>query len=297
MLATAACACGVWNDQGETIDLDPLLSALEQLRYSGVERLVVRGGEPFLEPDRLFALLSAAAEFGLSCEVHTTGTLIEPAHVEWLRLLPVDLVLLIAGRDSASFEKNTGVPGSWNRLQCMIEVLRSAGISFFAKVPAALDNWIEAQEVSDWAHKVGAAGVFYLTYLPEDEYSLAEFREITGPKSPAEMAVTLQQFMINGQSQFCYHHRYFIAADGRVTPCIAQRRATADLKTMPMSEILRKKQLSYLRNSARNALPACGSCEFRFGCSACLVRTEQIKGSAVARHWNCHFDPENAVWE
>jgi radical SAM protein with 4Fe4S-binding SPASM domain len=292
-----ACACGVWRDQAAPLPIAELLSAVEHLSYVGVQLLVVRGGEPLLEAERLWELVAAACRLGMRCEIHSTGTLIDKEAVSRLRGLPVQMVLPIVAREPARFDRAVGLAGSWTALQSGLAALQSAGIPFSAKVPAHLECLEEAEATAAWATELGATQISFVSYLTSVNAAPLDLRKWLGPGSPQNMAVTLQQFLTNGQSQFCLDRSYFIAGDGRVTPCIAQRRPLADLVQADMATILRENRLSPLDKTARHQMPECRACEFRMGCRACLVRTEQLTGAATGRHWSCRYNPETATWE
>lgn len=292
----AACTCGVWHDQGSPAPMAALADSIQQLSYTGLKVLVVRGGEPFLAAERLRALLAIAARLGLRAEIHTTGVLLNADFVSLLRDLPVHLVLLVAAREEKPFDSAVGRIGSWAGLQKGIATLTAAGVSFSAKVPVDLDQPEAGEATGVWARAIGATQVSALYYLTGFDGPPTGLSRRFGPSSPQDMAVTLTQFLTNGQSQFCYDKACFIALDGRVTPCIGQRAPLACLGETDMATILRTEMLSPPQNMARQHQPGCHACEFRFGCSACVVRTEQVTGSGASRHWVCRYDPEVGTW-
>lgn len=72
----------------------------------------------------------------------------------------------------------------------------------------------------------------------------------------------------------------FIAADGNLSACIGHRKPIANLRETSMTTVLHNDLINLSRaETARPAMPTCRGCEFRYGCWACLVRTEQIQGS------------------
>ncbi len=297
ILTPLACACGVWSDQAQPLPLGKLLDAVEQLRYAGVGTLIVRGGEPLLAANRLCDLITAACRLGMHCEVHSTGVLLSEEYVSRLRGLPVHFSLLIPDKDEAHCDRAVGRPGSWAKLQDAIAALTPAGISFSAKIPVHLARLEDSNATMAWARELGATSTSLFYYLTAPESSPDDLKLAFRPGSPQEMAVGLPEFLINGQSQFCFDNSYFITADGRLTPCLAQRAPLANLAETDMATILREERLEALRHTARHDIPACKACEFRMGCRACLVRTEQMTGSAQSRHWNCGYEPDTGTWQ
>ncbi|OGO37394.1 MAG: hypothetical protein A2W35_06820 [Chloroflexi bacterium RBG_16_57_11] len=296
-LTPFACACGVWSDQGPPLPLNRLLAAVEQLRYAGVDYLIVRGGEPLLVADRLCDLILAACRLGMQCEVHSTGVLLSEDIVNRLRGLPVHFILLIPTKEKVLFDQAVDRPGSWVKLLQAISALTSAGISFSTKIPAHLADLESANATAMWANDLGATNNSLLYYLAATGGSSEELVRAFRLGSPQAMAVGLEDFVINGQSQFCFDNSYFITGDGRLMPCIARRTPLASLAETDMATILREDQLEPVRHTARHETPACRACEFRLGCRACLVRTEQLTGSVGSRHWNCAYEPETGTWQ
>lgn len=296
VLTPEACTCGVWNDQGEPLSIETLICAIEQLNIIGVERLVVRGGEPLLEPGRLSSLVRAATKLGMHCEIHTTGTIIEEKMIARMQRLPIHFVLLVAAKDAAEFDAAVGRCGSWAKLRQGINVLSSYGISFSAKVPVSLESPPDLSAMKSWLKELGASKIEYLPFMSGAGCTSADLKAAIGPTGPADMAVNLPRFIANGQCHACLDHSYFIAADGRMTPCIAERSATVDLSSTDISVILREEMLSSDLDLPRWKVSECKGCEFRLGCKSCAVRTRQIRGTSQSRHWNCGYSPETATW-
>lgn len=249
-----------------------------------------------LEPERLWRLVSTATQLGMQCEIHTTGTLIDDDMIRKVHKRPVRFVLLVAAMEAEEFDSYVGVPGSWSRFQEGITALRSSGTSFSAKTPVSFNSLEKKSTIASWLKEMGATNVAHFLYLSESYGIQTDLRAALGPTCAMDMAVGLYQFARNGQCHSCFDHSYFIAADGRITPCIGQRKAIANLFTSDMADILRKGELTSQRSTSRVEITECKSCEFRLGCWACIVRTEQINGTPLTRHWNCRYSPETTTW-
>jgi radical SAM protein with 4Fe4S-binding SPASM domain len=290
-----ACTCGVWADDGAALPAGKLLAAVEQLASLGVERVVLRGGEPFLEQATLWAVLDLADHLGMACNIHSTGMLIEPDQIERLRGRRVRLTLMVASRDITAFDAASRSPGSGGRLHALLPRLVEAGLPFVAKVPAMAGELEDAKRCAAWALDAGAAGVEYLLHAPAD--SMEELRRAFGPASPADMAVDVAGFHKNGDGHSCFDRSLFIARDGTVAPCPGLRHPLGSLQTAPMAEILRTDAGAFAASKARRAVATCDRCEFRMGCWACLARTVQIEKSADGPHWNCRYAPAAGEWK
>jgi len=294
-LTQSACACGRWDDGGPALPLERLLSAVEDLSLVGVSRLVVKGGEPLLEPDRLWGLIEASLAHSLRCEIHSTGLPLDERALRAVAGRPVSFVFLVPSHEPATFDRLVGVAGSQARLRGNLAALRAAGVRFGAIVPAAIEGLEAAEATAAWAQAEGARQIEYLFHVPAGAGGLPAMRKALAPQTPTDMAVDLQAFLRNGQSQYCFDRAYFIAADGRVTPCIGRREPLAHLAESDMATILREARLASLDHTGRPDVPACAGCEFRYGCTACLVRSEEHAGPG-APHWSCPYDPASGAW-
>ncbi len=295
-LTSDACSCGVWSDHGEFLPIDELVSAVEILNEVGVDKLIIRGGEPFLEADRLWALLDAGTGLGMRLEVHSTGHLIDESVANRLRGKPVHLVLLAPSNREHDFEQAVGVPGSFDALVNAAAALKAARVAFSLKVPFRVADREGLDRVAAWGRELGAAVVMVFPYASGSGESVEELGAFTGASSPQSFKVGVDAFQANGETHYCFDNAYFIAADGRMMPCIGWRKELVDLNETGMEDVLREEMLQEVDDLARRHTPACGGCEFRLGCRACLVRTVERKGHAGARHWNCMYDPDTATW-
>lgn len=291
-----ACACGVWADQDGRLPIERLIRAIDELHLAGVHRLVIRGGEPFLHPEHLWELVAIASRREMICEVHSTGNRIDAEAARRLRGRHVHMVLLAAADTKEQFERAVGLPGSFDAFVNATKVLANAGVPFSVKVPVSLADPDEGQRTAEWARGLGAIRVMPILHSCDCGNPTDALTTAAGARSPRAFAIDVDGFYSNGDSQYCLDNAYFIAADGRMTPCIGWRERLADLKETEMETVLRQEVLGALSRTSRRHLPACRGCEFRLGCRACLVRTIQRRGSAEARHWTCRYEPETATW-
>jgi radical SAM protein with 4Fe4S-binding SPASM domain len=290
-----ACSCAVWGDSGAPLPLEILLSTIEKLNATGATKLLIRGGEPFLRREALWEVLQLASRLAMHMEVHTTGLLIDEQTADRLSRLLVMLSILVPGNDEAAYREVCQEPTAHKALEASLDALVRAGVPFSAKIPITPDRASRANQTRAWITGLGAIDARFLPYLPEAGGTMADLCNLVGPSSPAGMAAGWAEFCSNGTCHPCYDNAYFIAMDGRVTPCSGHREAVASLQDMNIDEILRNRLLAPFEDTARRHVTTCRQCEFRFGCTACLVRTEQVNGTD-GRHWLCRYTPETASW-
>jgi MoaA/NifB/PqqE/SkfB family radical SAM enzyme len=297
-LTTRACVCGVWPAQGKRLSLKDRIFAIERLNEQGKSRLVIQGGEPLLLWDEMLEMVKSASRLGMSCEIHSTGILLDRSRVELLRGHKVSFALLLAPPPEFDFNAAVGRHDAWDKLHNAIELLRQSGVPFSAKVPLSVSATERADQLGEWAFALGAGSVEYIFYAPPvDGYTVDALCATSKPSSPQAMAVGATEFIQNAQCHSCFANACFIASDGLVSPCMGMREPLADLQEIPMTQVLREDRLGPPQEStARWRMAECALCEFRFGCWSCLVRTTEFRGSSQARHWDCPYEPQTGTW-
>lgn len=295
--ATAeACACGVWPREGDALSIERLVAAIEELHEAGSAKLEIRGGEPFLEPDRLSALVETAARFGMGLEIHTTGQLLDEEWAQRLAAASAEVVLLAIAEQPEEFDIEARCPGSHEAFVGAVDRLAAAGIPFAVKVPVDVTDLPTGKRAVGWARRIGAESVLILYHAAGSAQPDAVLRDALALRSPQAFVADVESFHVNGESQFCLADSHTIAFDGRVLPCIGWRHELADLREVDMDVFLREERASEIQQMSRDRVSACGGCEFRFGCRACLVRTLDRAGKIDSRHWNCAYDPSAGAW-
>ncbi|MCP3687591.1 MAG: radical SAM protein [Gammaproteobacteria bacterium] len=299
-----ACGCGVWPDQGAAVETGSLISTLERLHEKGYDKLVIRGGEPFLEKSKLFEIINRASELSMMTTVHTTGVLIDQPFLEQVANLNIQFVLLVPCADSSSYENFTNIKNGWHRLLQAFALLNKTKLQFSAKIPANVCHLDSSFALIDWVKAQGATKVSYIAYttnetnaLNGDEQKLRLLYALA-KTSPTQMAVDVQSFYQNAQCQSCFDNNCTVAKNGDVIPCMGIRKPVANLHKTSITEVLREDlMLDYQTTTGRSTTEPCARCEFRFGCWSCLAQNDFLAESDDNRHWNCLYDPKTTNWD
>ncbi|MEW6117923.1 MAG: radical SAM protein [Nitrospirota bacterium] len=297
-LAAEPCGCFVSPKTDTEISMLPMeriVRSVELLRSLGFDRLVIAGGEPFREADRLWQLLELAARLGMKSELHTTGV-IDCEMIERLCSFDVRIAMPFAASNTRAFNRAVRHPSGYNSLLNAVSRFASRGVAFTAKIPARIGREEAAIATADFAVSHGAVGIKFLVYGLPGKHTPEHIRNVVAPQGPADMAVDLRQFMINSQRHHCFYNALFIGADGAVKPCPGWKIAVASLAEESLATILGQGFFDRFAATARNDITSCSACEFRLGCRACLVRTIEWKGSLDAHHWLCSYEPGAGVW-
>jgi radical SAM protein with 4Fe4S-binding SPASM domain len=155
------CYCNLPLNDREAIDkelkTDEAYRIFDQMAEAGCLWLLITGGEPLLRKDFL-DIWAYAKKKGFIPSLYTNGTLLTPeiadALVEWPPFL-VEITLY--GATEETYEKITGIPGSFKRCQNGIELLLERNIPLGLKTMAMTVNQEEIQGMIAYADDLGVS--------------------------------------------------------------------------------------------------------------------------------------------
>ncbi|MBN1660644.1 MAG: radical SAM protein [Anaerolineae bacterium] len=128
---------------------------LDQLADAGCLRLLWTGGEPLLRPD-FCDLHRYAKRKGLLTVLFTNATLLTPDMVAFLQeWRPWWIEVTLYGMTAPTYERVTGVPGSFARCLRGIEMLREAGFNLRLKTMAMRLNIHELEDMYRFSADLG----------------------------------------------------------------------------------------------------------------------------------------------
>ena len=104
--------CDLWEGI-ENISFDKALTILDDAVKIGTKTVVLTGGEPFIHP-RLFDIIKASKQRGLTVNVTTNGTLIDK-HWEQLTHSGVDSLSFSIDGLAATHDRIRGRKGAWKK--------------------------------------------------------------------------------------------------------------------------------------------------------------------------------------
>ena len=157
---------------GTPLSLDEYVRFFRDLRDLGTFELTFSGGEPLLYPD-FFELGRVARQLGFALPVKTNGVALEEAVAE--RLLkevdPFIVEISLHGARPATYERQTRVSGSFERLMANLQSLRKLGLR--AQLNATLTAWNEAEweEMISLAEAIGMRIQIDSNVTPRDDGS------------------------------------------------------------------------------------------------------------------------------
>jgi radical SAM protein with 4Fe4S-binding SPASM domain len=153
------CYCGHLNAQtraqaGE-LETDVVLRILAEAADAGCLFMVLSGGEPLLRPDfpRIYA---ASRRLGMLTTVFTNATLVDERLLEVFREYPPRMVeISLYGVTPQTYERVSGVPGSFARAWKGIDALLEAGVRVGLKTMILRDNLDEIVAIEAKATELG----------------------------------------------------------------------------------------------------------------------------------------------
>jgi radical SAM protein with 4Fe4S-binding SPASM domain len=132
------------------------LKISEEAVAEGLLFLQITGGEPLLRSD-FFEIFEPLTTLGLSLNLYTNATLASPAVAARLaKAPPARMEVSIYGATAETYERITGVPGSYDRAVRGILALRDTG-AFEMLIKGTLSQWNvgEREQMRDLAHEWG----------------------------------------------------------------------------------------------------------------------------------------------
>ena len=128
---------------------------LDQIVDEGCLWLLLTGGEPLLRPDFL-NIYTYAKRKGLLVTLFTNGTLITPRIADYLAdWRPFKVEITLYGRTQETYERITGIPGSYERCMRGIDLLLERGVPLKLKTMLMTLNKHELWDIKAYAESLG----------------------------------------------------------------------------------------------------------------------------------------------
>jgi MoaA/NifB/PqqE/SkfB family radical SAM enzyme len=260
-----------------------VLAIIDQVAAPGCLSLLITGGEPLLRRD--FAEIYRHAKLaGLDVTVFTNGTPVTAAIVELFQDLPPRVVeITLYGATAATYERITGVPGSYRRCLAGIERLHNGGIRLGLKTMLMTLNSHEFAAIEGLSRSFGAR----FRFDPVLNACLDGSREPLALRVAADEAVALEFASAERRQGWVdVHARYpempatdrvfqcgagetgfHVNALGDLQPCLMLPGVSYGLLTGTFREGWAG--MAHLREIRASAGNRCGVCQRRLYCGYC----------------------------
>lgn len=248
-----------------------ICSILDQMADLGVLRLTFSGGEPSLRPD-MGDILQYAHHRGFLIQLLTNATRITLPFVETLEREGVaDVVVSVYGASAATYERMTGVAGSFAHFARGLSYLRNRSFEVTARMPVTTIN---ARDVDACQALIQSYGFKFQYCLDIHARTDGALTPLQYRLSPAEKAALDHRKLGAGLAQWvsdscspdepfiscaCGHTRFAVTPYGEMNLCVAFPIPKYDLRAGTVHagwEVL-KRTVDEARPGAEYQCPTC----------------------------------------
>ncbi|MCU0285311.1 MAG: radical SAM protein [Acidobacteria bacterium] len=294
---TSLCACGAWPSPLKSIGYD-ISKLVYELSEWGCNEIVVKGGDPFLNPDALRHLVSEARDKNIKISLHTPGILINDQEWDFIKNNFIHLLIPVFGSNPGIHDSITGVSGSFQALEVLLNRWsKERAFPLTVQIIQVNDQALYMNEMIDFLKKYNVESFIHNTYMSHDNpygnnKTHGEAFQMLLKKSYNDFKVTMDMFFRFAIGHVCWQDSLAFNFAGEVMPCIAARdHVIGNIANESLFDILRTERHRPYRNAGNDTIPSCHGCEFRYACWSCSLMTERIYGTWKNQGWNCCYDP------
>ena len=292
--------------------LDTIRRIVDEIVQAGCLYLTLTGGEPLVRKDFL-EIYDHVRDKGILVTLFTNGTLITRQLADYLeKRPPLKVEISLYGATEGTYERITGVPGSYRQCRRGISLLLERGISVAVKTPAMTLNKDEIASLQDLAAEMGCP--FYYDLMLHPRLNTMEDR--MGPYSfglsvdeKLRMTVSDRATLDAWQAEYLrlkgvprqrtrYKcgaglHAFFVEPAGSLVMCVNSRWPAYDLASGTFEE-----GWAFLRALRAELAPAddpCAGCEIYWLCRSCVGRSQLEYGPQERDEpveWHCQLAHE-----
>ncbi len=280
-----SCACS----QAEELSTKQAADLLRQAADAGCLFMVLSGGEPLLRGDFLH-LYEVAKRLGLLVTVFTNGSLISTRHADvFVDLPPQSVEVSVYGATEATYERVTGVRGSYQRARQGIETLLERGVPVAMKTMVLRDSVHEVLQIEAWAKELGVSFRMDPVVTPRldgDPGPLAQrvnpeiavAVEMDSAERRDKVAAFVENQLARGASETLASDRIFrcgagrasfhLDPQGKIRPCLMGRSIVNNTSEMGFTEAWRATAKA-VDEATWEGVGGCAECPDIFLCGYC----------------------------
>ncbi len=283
------CHCNIIPElRREELTTEEAYSILDQLAKAGCLEISFTGGEPLTRPD-IFEILTYSKKKGFYVTLLTNGTLVRPGVADKLRDINIDKIeISFYSVTSQTFDKITGVRGSFHRCLGGIKLLKKGNIPIVLKMPVMTLNLKEFDRVKELAREQGILFRYNHIIMPNFDGSPGPLLYRLSPKETVDLEIANYPFADSEKESvqkdskpIIRKDRFFYCSAGRnslaINPygelnlCLDFHFPRYDLKK---GDLLSgwKVLVDYVAGAKPGESYQCRDCEFRDFCCWCPVQ-------------------------
>ena len=288
--------------QLQELTLDEHRRILDEMADAGCLWLLLTGGEIFARRDFL-EIYTHAKRRGFIITLFTNGTLMTEAIADYLvEWRPFAVEITLYGRTRETYERLTGVPGSFDRCMRGINLLLERGLPLKLKTVAVTLNKHEVRAMQQFAEELGVEFRFDTEMNPRIDCSQSplgvrltpeecvEF-DLQDPERVAEWHLFAEQFLrpvhTPETSDQLYHcgggiDSFAIGPYGDMSICVLSQQDTYRLRTGSVHEGWHEFLLRVRDKKKITRATKCVACELKAMCGMCPANGELENGDPEA---------------
>jgi radical SAM protein with 4Fe4S-binding SPASM domain len=294
---------GAVDEQAREVPTARLLSVIDEIAEAGCLNLLLTGGEVLLRPD-FEELYRHALDRGLLVTVFTNGTLVTDRVADLFdRHRPLLVEVSLYGMTRETYERVTGVPGSFDRCLAGIRRLADRGVPLKLKTMALAWNAHEVGAMQAFAEELGVAfrydGLLNArvdcgasrhgdVQMPPRELLALELED---PVQRAKLESSAEDVRALSGRDLAFEQVYTCGAGqvsftidpyGRMQMCQLSRKAAFDLADESFATIW-SDRFGALRARSWQTASACRTCNLQPLCGSCPGAAELESGDIEAQ--------------
>jgi len=270
---------------------------LDQMAEAGCIWLLVTGGEPMVRRDWL-DIYAYAKKKGSIITLFTNGTLVTPEIADYLHhYRPQGVEITLYGATRETYERVTGVPGSFERCTRGIELLVERRITLYLKSVVLAINQHEIGEMKAYARRLGVPFRYdsviwprldggkepYETRLEPEEVVRLELQDEDRRAGWRQQAERLLRPV---NSPFLYTcgagvSSFFVNPYGHLSLCVSARQPSYDLRQGTFAEAWEEFLPEIKSRRCTKDFP-CRHCNLLSICGSCPAVAEMDSGDPEA---------------
>jgi len=273
------------TDCGEQLTYEEICHILDQLADEGCLWLCITGGEPLVRPD-FRDIYSYAKHKGFIITIFSNGTLLTPIIADFLVKQPPFVIdITLYGMTAETYEKVTGVPGSFSRCINGIELAVERHLPVKLKTIILTLNAHELHDMRRYAKRLGVGFRYDPLINAKVDGSVEPTKYRLSPEKIVSLEMADDQLVeelsreytrlcgVRGNREFLYTcgagtNNCHITSDGKLNLCTISRVPAYDLRKGTIYDgvhhifpkILAKKRTRYSECQECPALNVCGQC-------------------------------------
>ena len=224
---------------------------LSILKYVGIKKIIISGGEPFYRSD-ISQIIVKIIELGFEIDICTNATLLNKEKIHGISPYLSEISVSIDSCCPTIHDDLRGKTGSWKSTISGIKLLKKAGMEIHTISLLTLSNIYSVEKTVDFLKSLGVHSCSFIGHIPvgvgknpflniEVQEDLKRIFNSIRTRNP-EFPVNTKQLILNDGNQICYAGKqiFGISAENYIFPCILRRRAGGiNLLTNKKEDILK----------------------------------------------------------